>query len=271
MVFMGTAVVYDRAKAIITSTGMTTEFGKIAGMLQEVKVERTPLQMNLDKVGKRIAIIGLILCLILAVLGAFRGHEIPEMFVWGIALAVAAVPGALPAVVVISLAFGVRRMAKRNALIRSLPAVETLGCTTVICTDKTGTMPQDQMTVKRIYSSGEIYEVSGTGYNPQGDFSQGGKTCEITKNTGLFKNKWLNLAILWETVLLIIIVCTPFLQQSFHTFALSAIDWLLVILVAGTIFPVLEVTKIFSRRFFPLNWSPFTCPLLIKDKFCWIN
>jgi P-type Ca2+ transporter type 2C len=185
MVFTGTAAVYGRGTAIITATGMTTEFGKIAGMLQDVKTERTPLQLNLDKMGKRIAVVGLSLCVILAVLGVLRGHEILEMFVWGIALAVAAVPEALPAVVVISLALGVRRMVKRNALIRRLPAVETLGCTTVICSDKTGTLTQDQMTVKQIYSGGEFYEVSGTGYNPKGDFTCAGKTCDIQKNASL--------------------------------------------------------------------------------------
>jgi len=185
MVFMGTAAVYGRGTAIVTATGMATEFGQIAGMLQDVKTERIPLQINLDRMGKRIAIVGLSLCFILAVIGVFRGHEVLEMFVWGIALAVAAVPEALPAVVVISLALGVRRMVKRHVLIRRLPAVETLGCTTVICSDKTGTMTQDQMTIKRIFSGGEFLEVGGTGYNPTGDFSRDGKTFEIQKDEGL--------------------------------------------------------------------------------------
>ncbi|MDO8634732.1 MAG: HAD-IC family P-type ATPase, partial [Dehalococcoidia bacterium] len=140
MVYTGTAIVYGRGRAIVTGTGMDTEFGKIAKMLQEVKTERTPLQLNLDRMGKWIAIGALALTFILAGLGILRGHEILEMFIWGVSLAVAAVPEALPAVVVISLALGVRRMAKRNALIRKLPAVETLGCTTVICSDKTGTL-----------------------------------------------------------------------------------------------------------------------------------
>jgi Ca2+-transporting ATPase len=187
MVFMGTAAVYGRGTAVTTATGMTTEFGKIAGMLQDVKTERTPLQINLDKMGKRIAIVGLSLCFILAVLGVLRGHEVLEMFVWGIALAVAAVPEALPAVVVISLALGVRRMAKRHALIRRLPAVETLGCTTVICSDKTGTMTQDQMTVKRIYCGGDFFDVGGTGYNPKGDFTRAGQTFDMRKDENLIK------------------------------------------------------------------------------------
>ena len=170
MVYMGTAAVYGRGTAIVTGTGMTTEFGKIAGMLQEVKTERTPLQINLDRTGKWIAATALILCFVLAGLGVIRGHEILEMFIWGIALAVAAVPEALPAVVVISLALGVRRMVKRHVLIRRLSAVETLGCTTFICSDKTGTLTQDKMTVRRIYVDDKLVDVTGVGYEPKGEF-----------------------------------------------------------------------------------------------------
>ncbi|MFC1937534.1 cation-translocating P-type ATPase [Chloroflexota bacterium] len=171
MVFTGTAAVYGRGTAVVTATGMATEFGKIATMLQEVRQERTPLQINLDRMGKWIGIAALILCFVLAGLGIMRGHDILEMFIWGVALAVAAVPEALPAVVVISLAIGVRRMVKRHALIRRLPAVETLGCTTFICSDKTGTLTQDQMTVRRIYVDGSLIEVTGVGYEPKGEFS----------------------------------------------------------------------------------------------------
>jgi Ca2+-transporting ATPase len=185
MVFTGTSAVYGRGTAIVTATGMKTEFGKIAGMLQDVKTERTPLQINLDRMGKRIAIVGLSLCLVLAILGIFRGHEFLEMLVWGIALAVAAVPEALPAVVVISLALGVRRMVKRHALIRRLPAVETLGCTTVICSDKTGTMTQDQMTIRRVYSGGRLLDVAGAGYDPVGGFSLDGKAYDVNTDAGV--------------------------------------------------------------------------------------
>jgi len=185
MVFMGTAAVYGRAKAIVTATGMGTEFGKIAGMLQEVKAERTPLQINLDRVGKYIGIGALILCFVLAGLGIMRGHEILEMFIWGVALAVAAVPEALPAVVVISLALGVRRMVKRNALMRRLPAVETLGSTTFICSDKTGTLTQDQMTIRRIYVEGKLIDVTGTGYEPTGEFHLDGKVLEPKQDIAL--------------------------------------------------------------------------------------
>jgi Ca2+-transporting ATPase len=185
MVFMGTAAVYGRAKAIVTDTGMCTEFGKIAGMLQEVKAERTPLQINLDRVGRYIGIGALILCFVLAGLGIMRGHGILEMFIWGVALAVAAVPEALPAVVVISLALGVRRMVKRHALMRRLPAVETLGSTTFICSDKTGTLTQDQMTIRRIYVDGKLIDVTGAGYEPKGEFHLDGKVLEPKQNVAL--------------------------------------------------------------------------------------
>ncbi|MDI6815118.1 MAG: cation-translocating P-type ATPase, partial [Dehalococcoidales bacterium] len=185
MVFMGTAVVYGRAKAIITDTGMSTEFGMIAGMLQEVKAEPTPLQINLDKVGKYIGIGALTLCFVLAGLGIMRGHGILEMFIWGIALAVAAVPEALPAVVVISLALGVQRLVKRHALMRRLPAVETLGSTTFICSDKTGTLTQDQMTIRRIYCDGKLIDVTGVGYEPKGKFHLDGKVIEPRQDFAL--------------------------------------------------------------------------------------
>ena len=170
ILFSGTSAVYGRCRAIVVETGPHTEFGKIATMLKEVKQEKTPLQVNLDRMGKWIAIAALVLCFILAVMGVFRGHAPLEMLIWGVSLAVAAVPEALPAVVTISLALGVSRMVKRHALIRKLPAVETLGCTTIICSDKTGTMTQDQMTLKRIYVSGKLIHISGSGYEPKGDF-----------------------------------------------------------------------------------------------------
>ena len=185
MVYMGTAAVYGRGTAVVTATGMNTEFGKIATLLQEVKEEKTPLQVNLDKMGKWIAIGALVLCFSLAGVGIFRGNPVLEMLIWGVSLAVAAVPEALPAVVVISLALGVRRMVKRNALVRRLPAVETLGCTTVICSDKTGTLTQDQMTVQRIYTDRKFFEVNGIGYEPRGSFLLNGEPYEVTKDSHL--------------------------------------------------------------------------------------
>lgn len=175
MVYSGTAVTYGRGKAIVTATGMQTEFGKITGMLQEVESGPTPLQKNLDRVGKVLAIGALAVVSVIVVLGIIRGQDILEMFIFGIALAVAVVPEALPAVVTISLALGIQRMVKRNALVRRLPTVETLGSTSVICSDKTGTLTKDEMTARKIFVSGRMIEVTGSGYNPEGEFYYQGK------------------------------------------------------------------------------------------------
>jgi len=185
MVFTGTAAVYGRGLAVVTATGMSTEFGKIATMLQEVEKERTPLQINLDQLGKWIAIGALALCFILAGIGVLRGHEILEMLIWGVSLAVAAVPEALPAVVTISLALGVQRMVRRHALIRKLPAVETLGSTTYICSDKTGTLTEDKMTIRRIFVDSKLIDVTGVGYEPKGEFHAGGKTVKPEDDAAL--------------------------------------------------------------------------------------
>ena len=185
MAFMGTTVVWGRGKAIVTGTGMQTEFGKIATMIQEVEEEPTPLQVNLKKMGKFIAYAALAICFVLAGIGILRGHEILEMLIWGVSLAIAAVPEALPAVVTIGLAIGVRQMAKRHALIRRLHAAETLGCTTVICSDKTGTLTQDEMTVRRIYVDGKTIDVTGVGYEPKGEFYLNGRAIDVSKDIPL--------------------------------------------------------------------------------------
>ena len=172
MAYMGTTVVYGRGKAIVTGTGMATEFGKIAGMLQEVKPPPTPLQVSLDKIGKILGIACLAICAVVAGVGILVGmfSHILEAFIWGVSLAVAAVPEALPAVTTICLALGVQRMVKRHALVRHLPAVETLGCTTFICSDKTGTLTQNEMTVRKIYVNDKTIDVGGAGYEPSGSF-----------------------------------------------------------------------------------------------------
>jgi Ca2+-transporting ATPase len=172
MAYMGTTVVYGRGKALVTGTGMATEFGEIASMLQEVKPPPTPLQVSLNKIGKILGIACLVICAFVAGVGMIVGtfNHILEAFIWGVSLAVAAVPEALPAVTTICLALGVQRMVKRNALLRRLPAVETLGCTTFICSDKTGTLTQNEMTVRKIYVNGKIIEVRGVGYEPEGGF-----------------------------------------------------------------------------------------------------
>ena len=174
MVYAGTAVTYGRGRGLVIATGMQTEFGKIAQLLQTVETGKTPLQQNLDKVGAGLARAALVVVLIIVALGLMRGQPFVEMLIFGIALAVAVVPEALPAVVTISLAIGVQKMVKRNALIRRLPAVETLGSTAVICSDKTGTLTRDEMTVRKIYTGGQIFNISGAGYKPEGEFSVNG-------------------------------------------------------------------------------------------------
>ncbi len=178
MIFAGTSASYGRGTAVITATGMNTEFGKIASLLQEVKEEDTPLQVNLDRMGRIIVFAALGLTAVLAALGIMRGHHWLEMLLWGVSLAVAAVPEALPAVVTVSLSLGVQKMAKRHALMRRLPAVETLGSTTYICSDKTGTLTQDQMTIRRVYVEARLLEVTGSGYEPKGEFLENEKTLD---------------------------------------------------------------------------------------------
>ena len=170
MVFTGTVVVYGRGKALATSTGMNTEFGKIAKMVQVTEEEQTPLEKRMESVGKWIGILSISVCLLVALIGVIEGRSILTMIMWGISLAVAAVPEALPAIVTGALAVGMYRMAKVNTIVRKLPAVETLGCTSVICSDKTGTMTKGEMTVQRIYVNYEAIKVSGVGYEPEGDF-----------------------------------------------------------------------------------------------------
>ncbi len=170
MVFGGTIATYGRGRAVVVATGMKTEFGKIAEMLQSVETGRTPLQQNLDKVGRVLGVAALAVVVAVVAVGVLREQPLVEMFIFGIALAVAAVPEALPAVVTISLAIGVQRMVKRNALVRRLPAVETLGSTSVICSDKTGTLTKDEMTARKLYTAKRTITVSGSGYEPEGEF-----------------------------------------------------------------------------------------------------
>ncbi len=185
MVFTGTAVTYGRGQAVVTSTGMNTEFGKIAEMVQVTEEEETPLEKRMAHVGKWLVIFMLAVCAIVAFLGFLRGQEPLEMLLWGISLAVAAVPEALPAVVTGALAVGMYRMARENAIVRKLPAVETLGCTSIICADKTGTMTKGEMTVRRIYTNGQQIEVSGVGYEPKGDFHTKGNKLDVAKEKEL--------------------------------------------------------------------------------------
>ena len=178
MVWAGTAVTYGRGRAVVAATGMDTEFGRIARMLEAVEEERTPLQHNLDRVGRMLAWAGLAVVLLVMASGLVHGQPFLEMLVFGIALAVAVVPEALPAVVTISLALGVQRMVKRHVLVRRLPAVETLGSVSVIGSDKTGTLTRDEMTVRHLSVAGQAFEVTGAGYEPAGSFLLGGQEVE---------------------------------------------------------------------------------------------
>lgn len=170
MVYAGTAVAYGRGKVVITATGMKTSFGELAGLLGTIERSRTPLQESLDKFGRWIGAATIVIVAFVAVLGVLFGFPPLDMFLWGVALAVAAIPEALPAVVTVGLGLGVRRMVKRHALVRRLPSVETLGSTNVICSDKTGTLTQNKMTVERVYVSGKMIKVTGVGYHPEGKF-----------------------------------------------------------------------------------------------------
>jgi Ca2+-transporting ATPase len=176
MVYAGTTVTYGRGRAIVVATGMKTEFGQIAQSLESVETSRTPLQQNLDRLGNILVRAALAIIAVIATLGLLRGQAFLEMVIFSIALAVAVVPEALPAVVTISLALGVQRMSRRNALIRRLSAVETLGSVSVICSDKTGTLTKDEMTARKIYVNGRMLAVSGSGYEPEGVFTDGDQT-----------------------------------------------------------------------------------------------
>ena len=183
--YTGTAVAYGRGKAVITATGMNSAFGRLAGLLGEIERERTPLQEKLDQFGRWLGIATLVVVAFVAVLGVLQGFSPFEMFLWGVALAVAAIPEALPAVVTVGLALGVRRMVKRHALVRKLPSVETLGSTNIICTDKTGTLTQNKMTVEKVYVNGAVLNVTGGGYEPVGDFFMGDEP--VSKDAHLHK------------------------------------------------------------------------------------
>ena len=171
MVYTGTVVVYGRGKAIVTNTGMTTEFGKIAQMVQSAPTEETPLEKRLAGVGKWLGIMCITVAASVGIVGiVIEGRPPVDMLLWAVSLAVAAVPEALPAIVTGALAIGMYRMAKDNAIVKRLPAVETLGSCSVICSDKTGTMTKGEMTVRSIYVSGDTIKVTGIGYAPEGEF-----------------------------------------------------------------------------------------------------
>lgn len=169
MVFAGTVIATGRAKAVVVATGHATELGKIAKEIETIEEEITPLQKKLKEIGKWLTIIIIGISILVFVLGILRGFEISDMFLTSVTLAVAAVPEGLPAVVTITLALGLRKMLKKKALIRKLRSVETLGSVTVICSDKTGTLTKNEMTVTKIYANEKVYSVTGSGYLPSGE------------------------------------------------------------------------------------------------------
>ncbi|MBN1487576.1 MAG: calcium-translocating P-type ATPase, SERCA-type [Anaerolineae bacterium] len=197
--FMSTTVTYGRATGVVIATGMQTEMGHIAEMIQSVEDEQTPLQRKLDDVGKSLGIGSLIICGLVFVVSVARPllvgdaltlDDVADFFMIAISLAIAAVPEGLPAVVTICLALGMQEMVKRHALIRRLPAVETLGSATVICSDKTGTLTQNQMTVTRVWVADGEYAVTGKGYNPEGTFTLDGQDVEVTQHKILENVLW---------------------------------------------------------------------------------
>ncbi len=176
MLYSGTVATYGRCRAVVVATGMGTEVGRIAGLLESAEKEPTPLQQELDRTGKRLSIIMLGICAVVFAAGLFSTSTFTlnvmlSLFLFAVALAVAAIPEALPAIVTVGLSLGVRRMAATNAIVRKLPAVETLGAATVICSDKTGTLTRNEMTVRAVVTAGARIDVSGSGYIPEGDFT----------------------------------------------------------------------------------------------------
>lgn len=190
MLYAGTAIARGNAKAIVVSTGMNTEFGKIAGKVQEIKPTRTPLEQKLDAFSKRIAAVVLVIALLIVIVGIYNGEEIFQMILAGIALAVSVIPEGLPAVISITLAFAIKRMQKYNALVRKLPAGETLGRTTVICTDKTGTLTEEEMSVTTAYCNDKFFKIEDHSFFLDGKKTSPEKNKELLQllRTGIMCN-----------------------------------------------------------------------------------
>ena len=181
MVFMGTNVAHGTAKVVVTATGEKTEFGKIANLTQTTQEELSPLQKEISLVGHIAAKVAVTISIIVLLLGIIRGNDLLEMFLFAISISVAAVPEGLPTTLVISLSIALQKMAKKNAIVRRLSSVETLGATTVICSDKTGTITKNQMTIKKIWTNNKTFEVTGSGYEPKGDFLYNNKKVDVLK------------------------------------------------------------------------------------------
>ncbi|WP_039835372.1 cation-translocating P-type ATPase, partial [Paenibacillus sonchi] len=183
--FMGTMVTRGTGRAIVVRTGMDTEMGKIADLILNTESQETPLQHRLEQLGKILIYVSLGLTIVVVIAGILHGQPAAAMFLAGVSLAVAAIPEGLPAIVTIALALGVQRMIKRKAIVRKLPSVETLGCASVICSDKTGTLTQNKMTVTRLWNAGRILEVTGEGYAPSGQVLEKGKPLDLKNDQNL--------------------------------------------------------------------------------------
>ncbi|MFF2484138.1 calcium-translocating P-type ATPase, SERCA-type [Paenibacillus sp. NPDC058071] len=183
--FMGTMLTRGTAKGMVIRTGMRTEMGKIAGLIEQQEAMETPLQHRLEQLGKILIAVAIGLTVMVVVAGILHGQPAYGMFLAGVSLAVAAIPEGLPAIVTIALALGVQRMIKRKAIVRKLPSVETLGCASVICSDKTGTLTQNKMTVTDIWLGGRRLQVSGEGYDPSGAIFEDGNQLDIKHDTSM--------------------------------------------------------------------------------------
>ncbi len=187
MAFMGTMITRGSGVGVVVATGMNTAMGQIANMLQNAEQMETPLQRRLEQLGKILIIVALILTALVVLAGVYQGNEVYHMFLAGVSLAVAAIPEGLPAIVTVALSLGVQRMIKKRAIVRKLPAVETLGCASVICSDKTGTMTQNKMMVTHMWSGGETWHVTGQGYEPVGAFMKGEQKINPTSARSLYQ------------------------------------------------------------------------------------
>jgi Ca2+-transporting ATPase len=198
--FMGTMVARGTAKAVVVRTGMATEMGKIADLIQQTDSMETPLQHRLEQLGKILIIVAIALTVLVVIAGILHGQPPYAMFLAGVSLAVAAIPEGLPAIVTIALALGVQRMIKRKAIVRKLPSVETLGCASVICSDKTGTLTQNKMTVTHLWVGGDVMEVSGDGYAPFGEIKSEGQIVDL--RTSPMLSKLLEISVLCNNAIL---------------------------------------------------------------------
>ncbi|WP_425484591.1 calcium-translocating P-type ATPase, SERCA-type [Kroppenstedtia pulmonis] len=201
MAFLGTMAVRGTGIGLVVHTGMETEMGRIAHLIQSTEAMQTPLQYRLEQLGKILIVVALFLTALVVVTGILHGHDSYKMFLAGVSLAVAAIPEGLPAIVTIALALGVQRMIKRRAIIRKLPSVETLGCASVICSDKTGTLTQNKMTVTHIWAGGRRLTVGGSGYQPKGEFEYEGQKVKVQRDPAL--KQLLEIAVMCNNAVLV--------------------------------------------------------------------